>query len=55
MWTKVKLDEILHAKSGYLNPTFFAIRIGFCFVFWCWLAWFFANKSREQDIVTGSP
>jgi hypothetical protein len=51
---KVAHDEILSAKSGYLNPTFFAIRIGFCFVFWCWLAWFFASRSREQD-QTGNP
>lgn len=48
--SKVKAgDSILIAKYGYLNPTFFAIRMGVCFVFWCWLAWFFAGKSAQQD------
>ena len=45
----VNHDEILLSKYGYLNPTFFAIRLGVCFVYWCWLAWFFASKSAQQD------
>jgi hypothetical protein len=46
---KVNADELLHSKWVYLHPVFFAIRIGVCFVFWCWLAWYYSEKSREQD------
>jgi hypothetical protein len=50
----VQNDEILQAKFNYLNPTFFAIRIGLYFGFWCLLAWFYASNSARQDR-TGNP
>jgi hypothetical protein len=50
----VAYDEILTAKRGYLNPQFFAIRIALYFVFFTALAWYYANKSRQQDI-SGDP
>jgi hypothetical protein len=47
-------DEALREKSGYLNPTFFFIRLVAYFVIWCGLAAFFAAKSKQQDR-TGDP
>ena len=47
-------DAIIVAKSGYLNPTFFYIRIALYFLIWCATAAFYAAKSRQQD-VTGDP
>lgn len=44
-----KTDEALELKSGYLNPTFFYIRLGCYFLVWCGLAAFFAAKSKQQD------
>ncbi len=45
----VSADENLMSKKGYLNPEFFAIRMGIYFLVWCLLAWFYAAKSAEQD------
>jgi len=45
----VSADENLTAKHGYLNPTFFAARMGVYFLVWCLMAWFYAAKSAEQD------
>jgi hypothetical protein len=42
-------DDVLIAKHGYLNPQFFAIRMGIYFLAWCLLAWFYSAKSAEQD------
>jgi hypothetical protein len=42
-------DPVLLAKGGYLNPYAFAIRMGVYFVFWCLLAWFWAERSAQQD------
>jgi len=42
-------DEILLAKWGYLNPQFFALRMGVYFVVWCLLAWFYSTQSARQD------
>ena len=36
-------------NTGYLNPTFFGIRIVAYFVIWCFVAWFFASRSTRQD------
>ncbi len=46
-------DEVLRAKSGYLNPTFFYVRIVAYFVIWIFTAWLFATQSTAQD-KTGS-
>jgi hypothetical protein len=43
------LDELNRHKSPYLNPTFFAIRIGFYFVCWIGLSAHFLSRSRRQD------
>jgi hypothetical protein len=40
--------EELH-NTGYLNPTFFCIRIVAYFVIWCFVAWFFSTQSKRQD------
>ncbi len=42
-------DALLLAKRGYLNPQFFALRMGVYFVVWCGLAWFYAGQSARQD------
>jgi hypothetical protein len=50
---KVEADHLLHHKAGYLNPTFFLIRMVFYFGFWSLLARFFLNGSLRMD-ETGS-
>lgn len=50
----VTADEILHAKSRYLNLPFFTVRALVYFGIWCALVWFFWRRSLEQD-QTGSP
>ena len=47
-------DPIIIAKSAYLNPTFFYIRIALYFVIWCSTATFYAYRSKQQDL-TGDP
>jgi hypothetical protein len=44
-----QLDEGLREKEGYLNPTFFYIRLAAYFVVWIFLAVFLAAQSRKQD------
>jgi hypothetical protein len=46
---KVEADHLLHHKSPYLNPAFFAIRMIFYFGFWTLLARFFYRSSLRQD------
>ena len=41
---------LIAKKSGYLNDTFFIIRMVFYFAVWGWLGSFFLNKSVEQDL-----
>jgi hypothetical protein len=41
-------------NTGYLNPTFFGIRLVAYFVIWCFVAWFLASRSTKQDKVGGS-
>jgi hypothetical protein len=43
-------DHLLHHKAGYLNPTFFAIRVVIYFGFWTWLSYFFYKRSLAQDV-----
>ena len=47
-------DPIIVAKSAYLNPTFFYIRIALYFLIWCSTAAFYAYRSKQQD-TTGDP
>ncbi|HVX57554.1 MAG TPA: hypothetical protein VHA37_07525 [Candidatus Saccharimonadales bacterium] len=47
-------DEELMEKVGYLNPTFFFIRLAAYFVLWGFLAFFFWSRSIKQD-KTGDP
>lgn len=42
-------DELLIAKSAYLNPTFFGIRALIYFMVWTYLAWRMWGYSTEQD------
>jgi hypothetical protein len=45
----VAQDPILAGKSGFLNPTFFVVRLAVYFVVWIALAWFFYRTSIAQD------
>jgi hypothetical protein len=47
-------DALLAAKSGFLNPTFFTIRVVIYFLIWSVLAWYFFRTSVAQDL-TGDP
>ncbi len=42
-------DPILAAKVGFLNPTFFVVRLAIYFTIWGVLAWFFYRTSVRQD------
>ncbi|MFT3787483.1 MAG: hypothetical protein QM770_15160 [Tepidisphaeraceae bacterium] len=41
--------EMTHVKHGWLNTTFFAIRIVGYFVIWSLFAWYFYSQSKKQD------
>jgi len=47
-------DAVVAGKSGYLNPTFFFIRVIIYFGIWIGLATFFRRNSIKQD-ETGDP
>lgn len=47
-------DGVIAGKSGYLNPTFFFIRVAIYFAVWIGLATFFRRNSIKQD-ETGDP
>jgi len=42
-------DPLLAGKSGFLNPSFFVIRLVIYFLIWGGLAWFFHRSSTRQD------
>ena len=42
-------DPVLYHKRGYLNETFFLIRIGLFFAIWIGIATFFRKTSLKQD------
>jgi hypothetical protein len=44
-----KMQEVIRAKGGYLNPQFFGIRAILYFVIWMTLAFFLNKWSKEQD------
>lgn len=45
----VKTDEVLAHKVGYLNPTFFYVRLAVYFVLWAVLSARLVGLSRRQD------
>jgi hypothetical protein len=47
-------DAVLDGKKGYLNQTFFFVRVAIYFTVWIGLAWFFRSNSLKQD-ETGDP
>lgn len=47
-------DGVLAGKSGWLNPTFFFVRVAIYFVIWIGLATYFRRASLKQD-ETGDP
>ena len=47
-------DPILAGKAGFLNPTFFTVRVVIYFLIWSVLAWFFFRTSVKQD-ASGDP
>lgn len=50
-WARADLtkDGVLAGKSGWLNSTFFFVRVGVYFAVWIGLAMFFRGKSIKQD------
>jgi len=44
-----EFDEVIAGKSGYLNPTFFSVRVVLYFALWIGAAWFFRRNSLRQD------
>lgn len=42
-------DPVLAGKAGFLNPTFFTVRVVIYFVIWSVLAWYFFRTSVAQD------
>ena len=52
--TKPGYDAVLHGKSGWLDPTFFFVRVGIYFAIWIGLATYFRRGSFKQD-ETGDP
>jgi hypothetical protein len=50
---KVAQSHTLEHKAGYLNVTFFLIRVVIYFGFWSLLSRYFLNKSVEQDTSSG--
>lgn len=42
-------DPLLAGKSGFLNPSFFVVRLVAYFVIWSLLAWYFHRSSTRQD------
>jgi len=56
-WAQVGVadhDPLIAAKTGFLNPGFFTIRLVIYFVIWSALAWFFYRTSTAQD-ASGDP
>jgi len=47
-------DAVLAGKSGFLNETFFFVRVAIYFAIWIGLALFFRSQSIKQD-ETGNP
>lgn len=45
----VHYDGNIAAKSGYLNPVFFSVRVVLYFVVWIAMAWYFRRTSLQQD------
>jgi hypothetical protein len=52
--TDLSKDAVLEGKSGWLNKTFFFVRVAIYFAIWIGLATFFRRASLKQD-ETGDP
>jgi hypothetical protein len=52
--TRAQADHVIHAKAGYLNGPFFAVRALLYFAVWIGLARWYLGRSGEQDR-TGDP
>jgi hypothetical protein len=51
-WTHAEAvagDPLLQGKAGFLNPTFFIVRLVGYFLIWNLLAWYFSSRSLAQD------
>lgn len=46
---KVAADPMLTYKAGYLNPTFFVVRLGIYLLLWGGLSWFLRNSAMRQE------
>ncbi len=52
IWTNaefMKVNHLVHAKSGYLNPVFFMVRQVIYFALWIWISRYFYKTSVKQD------
>ncbi|GAB4136029.1 MAG: hypothetical protein Fur0037_00260 [Planctomycetota bacterium] len=52
--TSAVYDHVIAGKSGWLDPTFFFVRVGIYFAIWIGLATYFRSSSIRQD-ETGDP
>ncbi len=46
---RVAHDELLKHRAGYMNPTFFAVRLAVCLLLWTLLAQALSRLSKKQD------
>jgi hypothetical protein len=46
---RVASDELLKHRAGYMNPTFFAVRLAVCLLLWTVLAQALSRLSKKQD------
>ena len=46
---EVAADPVLQAKSAYLNPSFFVLRVAAYLLIWVWMARYFLRTSLKQD------
>ncbi len=48
------MDKLTLSKTDWLNPSFFLIRLLFCFTVWVTIAGFYFRNSRNQDFAGGN-
>jgi hypothetical protein len=46
---RVASDELLEHRAGYMNPTFFAVRLAVCLLLWTVFAQALSRLSKRQD------
>ena len=49
LWDSSHHDAVVGGKAGYLNPSFFLVRLAIYFAAWIGMAFWFKKKSIEQD------